>query len=554
MILSSGSLDTSRDVSCSVCIVGAGAAGITLACELDGINASVVVLEAGGVGVWDRVSQDPYIGIAEGVHPPPSHFRRLALGGTTTIWGGRCVPFEPIDFERREYVANSGWPISYNDVARYYPKAMQYCDAGSFDFLANTSFADDETIIPGFARLGDLTGAHIERYSLPTNFGRRYRERLERSQNVRLITHAHVTKALRGSVGERIEAVEFVTRSGRTIKVSAEVYVLAMGGIESARFLLASDANGLGLGNHSDSVGRYYTCHIENVLGQLSAKGKPLRFDFQKTRDGVYARRKIQLPETVQRANSIMNIAFRLHYPNIANPSHKSSVLSAMYLAKKTLIPEYRRILQHSSDDSVSTRGLLRHLENIARGTPELVRFSAKWTRLRLLPRRKLPYVLVESRDHTYPIEFHSEQTPLRESRVRLTSEKDAFGVPRVLVAWKTCDADYESIRKAYRLLKRGVESLDGCNVTIDEPSLTEHVASSNPVGGHHIGTTRMASTPSDGVVGKDCAVYGLNNLFVSSSAVFPTCSHANPTLTIVAMALRLADHLRKITTRQTPA
>jgi choline dehydrogenase-like flavoprotein len=337
------------------------------------------------------------------------------------------------------------------------------------------------------------------------------------------------------------------------MSASARLFVLAMGGIESARLLLASHPGGHGLGNSSDCVGRYYTCHLESVIGELRAHGVPVRFEFQRTNDGVYARRKIQITEGAQRRDSILNIAFRLHYPNISDAGHRSAILSAVFLAKRTLIPEYRRILQHSSVVSTSGSDLRKHLRNVALGVPELVCFTGTWISRRLLAQRKLPYVLVADPNNSYPIEFHSEQTPLRGSRVRLDDERDSFGVPRVRIAWRTCDADIRSIANAYRLLQNRLESLSWCRLQFDESRLWELASRSNPVGGHHIGTARMASTASAGVVDKDCAVFGLPNLYVASSAVFPTSSHANPTLTIVAMALRLATHLKKLAANQGP-
>jgi len=87
--------------------------------------------EAGGR--WSRVG-DFYEGSATAPHPDPRQFRRVGFGGTTAVWGGHCVHFDPIDFERRDHVANSGWPIAYEEVTRFYPAAMEYCDAGRFDF------------------------------------------------------------------------------------------------------------------------------------------------------------------------------------------------------------------------------------------------------------------------------------------------------------------------------------------------------------------------------------------------------------------------------------
>lgn len=551
MIYSSHSISRSSQLTSDVCIIGAGGAGITLACELDSSGIDVVLLEAAGVGILDHVSQDPYAGTASRAHPQPSSFRRRAFGGTTTIWGGRCVPYDPIDFEQREYVANSGWPIAFWDVARHYPKALAYCDAGSFDFSVSGSLNDRTPTLPGIQNSTEIESDLVERYSLPTNFGLRYRRQLQRSGNVRVITHAQALRLKLVASGNRVSAVEFSDRSGRVVQATARTFVLAMGGIESTRMLLASDPSGVGLGNQSDCVGRYYTCHLENVLGVVRAPDLPVVFDFQKTRDGVYARRKLQIGAGAQKRDQILNIAFRLHYPNVADPEHGSAILSAIYLAKRLLVPEYRRILQYGQVETASDSSFHRHVGNVAKGVPKLFAFSADWTRRRLLARRKLPYVLVPNSDGSFPVEFHAEQTPLRESRISLGADKDSYGVPRVRIDWKASDFDLESICRAYQLLRRELRSSAKCELDFDDAKLSELVSQSWPVGGHHIGTARMSKDPSSGVVDENCAVHELPNLFVASSAVFPTSSHANPTLTIVALSVRLAEHLKDLHGRQ---
>lgn len=547
MILSSRSLDGESDISTHICIVGAGAAGISLACELDGLGVSVVLLEAAGTGILGGVSQDPYEGTATGAHPQPSNFRRRAFGGTTTIWGGRCVPYDPIDFERREYAPKSGWPIPYREVAQYYPKAMAYCDAGVFDFSVSGALENQTPTIPGLDPAADVEANLIERYSLPTDFGARYRKKLEQSANVRVVTHAHAVRLLKDPVGDRIAALEFATRSGRTAKVNAQLFVLALGGIETTRFLLASDLEGTGLGNRFDLLGRYYTCHLENILGAVRSKRPGVVFGFEKTRDGVYARRKLQIRESAQQREGILNIAFRLHYPNIADPQHRSSVLSAVYVAKRIVIPEYRRILQHGKNDPASPLLLTQHVRNLVTGIPQLLGFAIDWTRRRVLAERKLPYMLVPNADGSYPLEFHAEQTPLHESRISLIGDKDAYGIPRVKIDWRTCETDVDSICKAYRLLKRQIDASRQCSLEFDDKQLEASAAQSLPVGGHHIGTARMSGGPSDGVVDTNCSVHGLPNLFIASSAVFPTSGHANPTLTIVALSIRLAVRIKTI-------
>lgn len=550
MIAPSDSVTAASELRAAVCIVGAGAAGLTLACELEaaGID-DVLLLEAGGPGWRGRVSQDPYQGTADAPHPPPGNFRRRAFGGSTTLWGGRCVPYDPIDFEARDYVPGSGWPIAYEEVARHYPKAMAYCDAGDCDFeVARALVPDAPPLLPGWpACTPDSDAAvceRIERYSLPTDFGRRYGHRLERSQRVRIVSHAQVLRLIRADGGGRIEALEFAARDGRRQRVRAERFVLAMGGIETVRLLLASDPGGPGLGNHSDCLGRYYACHIENVLGVLRPRSPGTVFDFERTRDGIYGRRKLQIGASTQRRERLLNIAFRLHYPDVSDPAHGSAVLSAVYLAKRGLVPEYRRILMHgAAQGSTAWRP---HMRNVLHGLPALAGFSARWMRERVLARRKLPYVLVANADGSFPLEFNAEQTPLADSRITLTQERDAFGMPRVHVHWQFCERDVDSVCRAYALLAEELARNGGCRLDIDLATLPDRVRQSQPVGGHHIGGARMAARPEDGVVDTDCAVFGLPNLYLAGSAVFPTSSHANPTLTITAMAIRMAQHFKE--------
>src|SRR5450755_239191 len=175
MIINSAELSEDGPLDAAICIVGAGAAGITLACELDGHGGRVILLEAGGFKA-DSALVDDYRGHASAPHPDPAQYRRAAFGGTTSLWGGRCVAFDPIDFERRAYVARSGWPIAYEDLARYYPKALSYCDAGQFEFTVSGSLARPVPTISGFHGEGVVLDDCIERYSLPTDFGKSYRQ------------------------------------------------------------------------------------------------------------------------------------------------------------------------------------------------------------------------------------------------------------------------------------------------------------------------------------------------------------------------------------------
>jgi choline dehydrogenase-like flavoprotein len=554
MILSAEEQEPRAELDAGICIIGAGAAGITLACEFDGSDFKVLLLEAGGLRPDAAASNDLYRGSAEPPHPNPSEFRRVIFGGTTGTWGGRCVPFDPIDFEKREYIADSGWPISYADVARHYPRAMSYCDAGAFEFSVAGSLQRRPDgsprrpvplpSVPGMVDDSVVLTDRIERYSLPTDFGRRYRNRIARSKNVTALLNARCVSLNREPGAERIESVTIADRSGNRSTVRSRVFILAVGGIEAVRLLMLSDSQGPGLGNHSDCLGRFYACHFENTLGRFIADGGEPAFGFERTLDGVYCRRKLQFSAEAQRDNRLLNSAFRLHFPPYSDAAHGSPALSAIYLAKSTLIREYQTILQHGSEAAVHSPPSA-HLKNVVGGLPALGRFAYEWLFQRQLAKRKLPYTLVKNGDGSYPLEFNSEQTPQASNRIRLIDEIDRDGLKRVRVDWRIAEEDAQSAQRAFLLLRDVLHRRSSCRLEFDEDGLLAAIRRSIPLGGHHMGTARMAVSPNDGVVDSNCSVFGLPNLFIASSAVFRTNSHANPTLTIVALALRLAEFLK---------
>ncbi len=540
MLIPGSQLASLAGASPDVVIVGAGAAGITLACELDGSGLNVWLLEAGGEKQDGRLT-DTYAGVANPPHADPTQYRRIGLGGTTSIWGGRCVPYDPIDFEPREHIPGSGWPISHDEVAQHYPKALEYCDAGAFAFTARESIAKAPETIAGFDGRGVVQTDIIERYSLPTNFGSRYRERLIGSKNVTVVTDARCVALNSTADQAAIASITVVDASGTRRDIEAARFVLATGGIEVARLLLASN-----IGNQSDHVGRWYQCHFENTFGRLIPNGAATQFAFERTHEGVYCRRKLLFTAEAQRQHRLLNTAFRLHFPDYSDARHGSSVMSMIFLAKSILIKEYQTILQHNANVTFAgTRW--QHIRNVLFGLPSLIKFVYDMVFKRFLAERKLPYTLVANADGSYPLEFNCEQTPNADSRISLIPDShDTHGVPRVKVEWQLPEADIDAACRAFRLLRETVSAGSAARLEFDDAALRQRMAHCVPLGGHHIGTARMAATAADGVVDGHCAVFERPNLFIASSAVFPTSSHANPTLTIVAMAVRLAGHLKR--------
>jgi choline dehydrogenase-like flavoprotein len=548
MLHESADFPNGHELCADVVIVGAGAAGITMALDLIGSRVSVLLLESGGFEE-EAATQDLYAGaVADGrLHSPPDRYRQRRFGGTTTIWGGRCMPFDPIDFEVRDGVPGSGWPITRSDIEPFYARANALCEAGEFAYTTLEAFGSDALpVVKGFTS-ADFSTNRLERFSCPTNFAARYLQKLRASSNVHVVLHANLTKIALDESGTQVEHLLLKTLSGQRLTARARRYVLATGGLETARLLLANrDRQPQGLGNDHDVVGRYYMCHVAGTIGAIrfTCPSSAVYRGYRKSNDGIYCRQRFALEESAQRREGIGNFVARLHHPRITDPAHRSAILSLLYLAKPFIPYEYQQRL-HGPDGN-SDGGWLRHFANVAAGPFEAAGFAWHMIRERRLAERKFPSIIINSRANLYSIDFHAEQYPNASSRVLLDDTVDALGMPRIKIDWRYLPQDVHTVHRSLAILARdfaasGVGSLD-YDPALVETEMTRYGA----YGGHHIGTTRMGSDNRNSVVDASCRVHSVRNLFVSGSAVFPTSSQANPTLTIVALALRLAAHLRK--------
>jgi choline dehydrogenase-like flavoprotein len=553
MLVSALTIDDGGRLDCDLCIVGAGAAGLALAHEMAGTGLSVVVITGGG-DKEKRASQSLYQGI---VLDPRHHswlhkYRVRRYGGTTNIWGGRCLPMDEIDLERRDYVPHSGWLFGYDELQRYYLRAANYCEVGVPFFDAAVALPDQPpTLVPGLSE-DTIISSTIERFSRPTDFGKLLRRNLTASPGVKVLLDAHCI-GLRGNPGgNAIESVSCATFKPSRFSVVARHYVLAAGGIESARLLLAArDAAEGRLAIGSPWLGRGYMCHLIGTVGTVRFNVPPesVQYDYHRSADGIYCRRRFWVAPEEQRRRGILNVIFRLHHVPVNDPSHDDPVLSAMYLVKDLVLYEYSRKMREER----SWRQFVGHVSNIARHPVQLSRFAARWVRYRNLSSRQLPSVVLYSAASTYAIEYQSEQAPDMQSQIRLSDKRDAFGGPQAEVDWRCNDLDIESVRESYRVLRAALERDKVGTVEIDEARFDEHIRRDGAIGGHHIGTLRMAASPADGVTDANCAVFGVVNCSVASAAVMPTSGTANPTFTITALAIRLADHLkRQLTNRAT--
>ena len=457
------------------------------------------------------------------------------------------MPLDPVDFQSRPWIRNSGWPISYQDVARYYPQATALCEAGEAQYDARYAVPGGmRPLLQGFAPR-DFSTDGIERFSCPTDFGRRYRHRLERATSVRVLLHANCTRLAPSPDGARIGSADVRTLDGNRFTVTATQFVVATGALEVARLLLASnDIHVHGIGNSWGLVGRYYMCHIAGSVGTLRID-RPLNdvwHGYDRSDEGVYCRRRISLTEQAQRREHVGNTVFRLHHPRIPDPRHGTGALSAMFLAQRFVRHEYRKRLE--TDRPISLSVLARHTLNVGVDCVGTSRFLAHWVRDRVLAERKFPTVIIRPRRNIFSLDFNAEQEPNVDSHVRLGAQTDQLGMPRLHIDWRYTEGDVQTVATAFRLLQRdiGRSGVGELSLDPDEADFEAVIRRDGAYGGHHIGTARMASDPFHGVVDAHCRVFDINNLYVAGSAVFPTSGQANPTLTIVALSLRLAQHL----------
>lgn len=552
MIIDAATLGPDCVLDCDVCVVGSGAAGTTIACELDQARLDVILLESGGEKYVAKQQEALKGAVEDGSpHSPPHMYRRRMLGGATTIWGGRCIPLSPVDLEARSYVPHSGWPIGWDELSRYYRKAQDYCEAGAPFYTVQAALGPDApATIQGFDD-ADVTTCEIERYSLPTNFGRARLPSLAASRNVRVLLNVTVTSV--DPDGRAVSSIVAERPDGGRVLIRARHYVLAMGGIETPRLLMNSDPTTRGgLGNEGGALGRFYMCHIENTLGllRLNPASRRTVVKFERTPDSVYVRRKLSLSAEVQKREGLLNTTARLHHPLISDPSHLDGVLSAMYLVKDTILPEYRRklaVIEQAGRDRIrrDARFWSSHIANVGLNSAGVIRFGVGWLRHRTLAKRKLPSVVLESRTGAYPLDVNAEQIPDPGNRILLDGAVGPDKLRQVKVAWRMTDQDTDSLVRSMRVIQESF-ARSGCGTfELDDDTLLDQVRMSSPIGGHHIGTTRMGDDPGSSVVDRHCRVHSLGNLHIAGAAVFPTCGHANPTLTIVALSIRLAERLK---------
>lgn len=561
MILDAKDLGETVLAPADVVVIGAGPAGIVVALEMARSGSDVLLIESGRPSYSERIQRlSDAAQYDHDLHAPLSIALRRQVGGTSTIWGGRCVPYDPIDFDSRDYMESTEWPIAYEDLLPFYERACLWTSVGRPVFDTAQAPQLSRPIVPGFID-GDVRNTTLERWSLPTNFGREYRDLLRDSKKIRLVTGLTCTEIVCAPGEARVDHLECRSLDGTVAQVRGRRYVLAAGGLEGTRLLLASTGpNGGALGNHSDHLGRWYMSHIEGVISNVHFTTPPRQtlFGIERDVDGVYVRRRLSFSREFQHERRLPNIVAWLANREPADPKHQSGVLSFVYLMLSSPLGKFvatdaqRRSLRGEkvpgSPYGEAEQGpVVAHLKNIIRQPIATVRFIISFGIGRFLSRRSTPGFFIYSPRNVYPLQYHGEHRPHRDSRVTLADDRDELGVPKLRIDIRFSDEDVNGVIAAHECWDEYLRRTGCGEIEYLHDDLGEAILSRAGGGFHQIGTTRMATNPDDGVVDANLTVHGVDNLSVVSSSTFVTSGQANSTLLIVMLAIRLAEHLKSL-------
>jgi choline dehydrogenase-like flavoprotein len=498
------SIDNNTLIEGDICIIGAGAAGISIALEWIGSPYKVILLEGGGFEYEPRM-QELYRGKTTGQRYFPLEATRLHyFGGTTGHWAGFCSPLEPIDFEQRDWIPHSGWPIKRADLDPFYERAHKNLELGPYQYDAGFYEKEDKTLVP-FPFDSNAVFNKIWHFSPPTRFGTKYRNDILNAPNIHLFTYANVCNI---EANENVSAIKEVTVknfAGKQHKVKAKYFICACCAIQNARLLLTSNKQASkGLGNDNDLVGRFFMEHLEIKSAELwLEKTDPLKLymiDFGRTK----FRAELAINAKKQRELKILN---------------GTSSLTPLEIAKKE-----RAFIDIWTADKVQREKGLANLDDKAQQRPHPNGYNC------------------------YQLFTRIEQAPNPDSRITLDTDTDELGMPRAMLHWVLTPLEKHSIRRIYEVIGQQAGASAKGRVKLME-YLRDWNDDSWPEftggGWHHMGTTRMNNDAKQGVVDSDCKVHGIANLFMAGSSCYPTAGAPNPTLTVVALSLRLSDHIK---------
>jgi len=488
-----------------ICIIGAGAAGISIALEWINTPYRVILLEGGGFEYEDRM-QALYRGKTTGQRYYPLESARLHyFGGTTGHWAGFCSPLDEIDFEKRDWVPHSGWPIQRSDLDTFYARAQKNLDLGPYEYSFPEYQKEDKSLVP-LPFDEEAVFNKMWQFSPPSRFGAKYRDTILKAPNIHLYTYANVCDI---GANENVSAIKEVivkNFAGKEHTVRAKYFISACCAIQNARLLLASNRQApKGLGNDNDLVGRFFMEHLEIKSAEIwFPDPDPLKLyllDFGKTK----YRAELGITAKKQEEHRILN---------------GTASFTPLEIARTQ--PAFIDIWTKDQKQREKNMSDFSKTEDQFKSTNRFRNFQL-FTRV--------------------------EQAPNPDSRITLDTEKDELGMPRAMLHWELTPLEKRSIRTIYEIIGKQAGLSQKGRVRLleylwdeDDHSWPEFTGG----GWHHMGTTRMGTNPKQSVVNADCKVHSIDNLYIAGSSCYVTAGAPNPTLTLVALSLRLSDHLKK--------
>ncbi|NMF66724.1 GMC oxidoreductase [Brasilonema octagenarum] len=537
-------------IETEVCIVGAGAAGITLAREFIGYKTKVCLVESGGLE-FDPQTQalaeastvgDPFL--------PLKDIRHRMFGGNSNLWsikigkgqkGVRYAPLDEIDFEKRDGLPYSGWPIERSHLEPYYKRAQSVCQAGPFAYDPDTWENEQAKRLPVNEQQMLSAVFHFGRGNV---FSQEYRDELIKADNITVLLNLNAVEI------ETNESVRTATRlrvaslQGNQFWIAAKVFILAQGGLENPRTLLMSNRQQTaGLGNQHDVVGRYFMDHPlvqggDFIPADANLFNKMSLYDLRRVND-VPVLGYFKLPQELMRREQLVNISTVL-FPRPSKRQLKA-IESFKAMAQALVHRKFSQLL--SVKEFVNIIGGIDYVM--------LASYLAATKNQSLLHGfhrggwSELPNN--QPRFKVFEVIHQVEQLPNPANRVVLSKERDPLGCQKLELHWRWDTDNALNIQRSQKIVAQEFASsgLGEYRIEYKEGLPKLGIPSGTA---HHMGTTRMHIDPKQGVVDENCQVHGISNLFIAGSSVFPTGGYANPTLTIVALSIRLADWIKKST------
>ncbi len=533
MLIDVSNLSEEVDFNSDICIIGGGAVGIDIARFFNTKKYSVILVESGGFD-FEKETQELYeienIGRNIRGNATYSSVENLSFnshldeqfqnetrirqfGGTTNIWSGKWKMLDPIDFERREWVPNSGWPISYHELVPYYQEIAQ-----NYNLLDRQQFLKQSCLSElserDFENIKHLNYPIYHQEKTPTNFNISFRDELHKSRNVTVLIKANAFCLNLSQNCNSIQELVVKTLTNKKFCVHAKIYILACGGLENARLLLVSNNQiSQGIGNINDLVGRFYMDHPKGKFGIIKFFKTNQNF-IQKSQNEEFYRTGFSLSSQEQTFYQTLNHNFFMQ-----------PIFDINFQAVLSLNKKFRKIRK-----SRNYQEILPILKDLVFNLNSLVNFYTENKKNDL-----------NTHISHYEITHYLEQSPNYNSRVFLSENKDILGMRKLILNWQLSALDTNSFIKFFKRIQEIFNIFElGEIISNKFPENLDFCVDAS----HHMGTTRMGFTPKDGVVDANCQVFGVGNLFIAGSSVFPTGGNANPTYTILALARRMSHYL----------